>query len=85
MSFIGGETPRDSRDLGTIEKELREFRLQTSRKEGIKPYFIFDNKQMEDLISKYPTTTEELNTVVGFVPKKVEKYGENILKIFTQY
>jgi superfamily II DNA helicase RecQ len=72
------------KDPDILLKELKEFRLITSRNENVKAYFIFDNKQMEDLIAKYPTTKEELIEVYGFGPKKVEKYGEDILKIFMQ-
>jgi hypothetical protein len=69
------------KDPEILTKELKEFRLTTSRTENVKPYFIFDNKQMEDLIAKLPRTKEELLTIYGFGPKKVEKYGDEILRI----
>ncbi|HBX22178.1 MAG TPA: aldolase [Desulfotomaculum sp.] len=62
---------------------LKEFRLNKSREENIKAYFIFNNEQMEDMILKYPTTELELLKVNGFGIKKVEKYGKDILSIFT--
>ena len=62
-------------------KKLKEFRLQRSREEKIKPYFIFNDKQMLDLINKMPKTKVELMEVSGFGEVKVEKYGESILKI----
>lgn len=55
--------------------------MATSRTENVKPYFIFDNKQMEDLVAKHPRTKEELLAIYGFGPKKVEKYGDEILRI----
>ena len=36
---------------------------------------------MEDLIEKYPMTLDKLSSVKGFGPKKIEKYGEEILRI----
>jgi hypothetical protein len=69
------------KDSETLVKELKEFRLATSRTENVKPYFIFDNKQMDDLIARNPRTKEELLDVNGFGPKKLEKYGDAILKI----
>lgn len=69
------------KDSEMLEKELKEFRLTTSRKENNKPYFIFDNKQMADLIVKCPRNKEELLAVYGFGPKRVEKYGDQILRI----
>ena len=73
--------PDKRKDSEILLKELKEFRLTTSRKENIKPYFIFDNKQMEDLIAKYPRNKEELIAINGFGPKKLEKYGDEILRI----
>lgn len=66
-----------------IYTELKEYRLQKSRQLNIKPYFIYNNAEMEDLISKYPKTIDELLNVNGFGKVKAEKYGEDILKIFT--
>lgn len=64
-----------------IRGRLKAYRLEKSREEGYKPYFIFNDAQMEDLIEKNPKTTEELLKVSGFGNVKVEKYGEEILGI----
>jgi len=69
------------KDPEILMKKLKEFRLATSRAEDVKAYFIFDNKQMDDLIAKHPRTKEQLLAVYGFGPKKVEKYGDEILRI----
>lgn len=70
------------KDRDQLYNELKEYRLQKSRQENIKAYFIYSNAEMEDLISKYPTTNEELLNVKGFGKVKAEKYGQDILKIF---
>ena len=64
-----------------LVKRLKAFRLEQSRKEKIKPYFIFNDAQMEDIIDKNPQTKEELLQVSGFGNVKVEKYGEEIVGI----
>ena len=61
--------------------ELKAFRLERSRQEKVKPYFIFNDTQMADLIEKNPKNKEELCQVSGFGPVKAEKYGEEILMI----
>ncbi|MEG2917831.1 MAG: HRDC domain-containing protein [Clostridium sp.] len=66
-------------------KELKEFRLSQSRKENIKPYFLFNDNQLKNLISKMPVTKEELLTVAGFGEVKVRKYGEEILGIVRRH
>lgn len=62
-------------------KSLKAFRLEKSREEKIKPYFIFNDNQMMELISKRPKSKEDIINIYGFGPAKVEKYGEIILKI----
>jgi len=68
-----------------IYKELRAYRLFKSRKEDIKPYFIYNNNQLKDLISKMPITREQLLTVQGFAESKALKYGEDIIQIIRKY
>jgi hypothetical protein len=69
------------KDINLLTDELKRFRLETSRKENIAAYYVFNNSEMEDLIEKYPMTLEKLSEVKGFGPKKIEKYGEVILRI----
>lgn len=64
-----------------ILKRLKEYRLTQSRAEGIKPYYIFNDAQMQDLVEKMPRTKEALLQVSGFGTVKVEKYGEDIIQI----
>lgn len=64
-----------------IVKKLKAFRLEQSRKENIKPYYIFNDAQMQDLLKKNPKTKEELCQVSGFGQVKAEKYGAQIIAI----
>jgi len=65
-------------------KALKTFRLEQSRKEQVKPYFIFNDKQMMSLIEAAPASLEELIKISGFGQVKCEKYGKEILKILKQ-
>lgn len=65
-------------------KQLKAFRLKQSRKENMKPYYIFNDAQMMDLIEKNPQSKEELQQVSGFGAVKVEKYGDSILEILNK-
>ena len=51
----------------------------------VKPYFIYNNNQLVDLISRMPRDKEELKKVAGFGEVKVEKYGEDIIGIVGLY
>ena len=63
---------------------LKKYRLNTSKEEAIKPYFIFSNAELDLLIQSKPKTKEELQQVKGFGIKKLEKYGDGILEIINR-
>lgn len=64
-------------------KKLKDYRWRQSKYENIKPYYIFNDMQMNDLIEKNPKNEEELLQVSGFGKVKVDKYGKDILKILS--
>lgn len=64
--------------------KLKDYRLQKSREENVKPYYIFTDVQINDLLLKMPKTKEELLAVNGFGKVKVEKYVQEILEILAQ-
>lgn len=65
----------------SLVTELKAFRLERSRQEKVKPYYIFSDAQMEELIEKRPQSKAELCKVYGFRKVKTEKYGDGILEI----
>lgn len=71
-------------DKDDLILRLKEFRLNTSKFENIKPYIIFNDNQMMNLIECMPKNKEELKCVSGFVEVKVTKYGDEIIKIINQ-
>lgn len=84
------ETERHLVDSVAIEdseifKELKLYRLLKSREENIKPYFIYNDNQLKDLISKMPKDLYSLQKVAGFGEAKVTKYGEDIIGIVKKY
>lgn len=68
-----------------LYESLRQFRLKSSREEGIKPYFIFNNQELDSLILAMPKKREDLSKVKGFGEKKIEKYGDAILAIINSH
>lgn len=85
------KTPEDSSYLNEQEelkerlrKELKDFRREWAKQEKMKPYFLFNDAQMEDLIVKRPKNKEELCQVSGFGKVKAEKYGERILQVLNK-
>lgn len=64
-----------------LYKQLKQFRLERSKVDVIKPYFIYSNIQLEGIVNKKPLSIVELKAIRGFGDVKCEKYGEDIIKI----
>lgn len=75
----------DSVEDTEIFKELKSYRLTKSREEKVKPYFIYNNKQIKIIIMRKPQSKEELMKIYGFGEVKTAKYGEDIIKIVKKY
>ncbi|WP_310603731.1 NERD domain-containing protein [Anaerosporobacter sp.] len=68
-----------------VYNELKKYRFEKSREEKIKPYFIYNNEQLKNLILQKPRTRQELKKIQGFGDVKINKYGDDILKIIDKY
>ena len=77
------ETVSNAVNKEDLIRKLKDYRWCQSKYENIKPYYIFNDMQMNDLIEKNPKNEEELLQVSGFGKVKVEKYGKDILKILS--
>lgn len=68
-----------------IDKELfnrlKLWRRERASKENIKPYIIFSDSSLIEIANNIPNTIEELLSIRGVGEKKVQKYGEEILRI----
>ena len=64
-----------------ITKELRKFSNKTSEKLGIPPYRVLTKELCNQLTMRMPTNFEQLQYVPGMGPKKIEEFGDEILKI----
>lgn len=69
----------------SLKDALTEYRLDVSRKEEIRAYFIFTNKELEEILIVKPRTLDQLSGIKGFGKVKVEKYGEQIIEIVKRY
>lgn len=68
-----------------LYNELREYRLNKSREEKVKPYFLYNNRELETIIKVKPKTIEELKSIKGFGDVKCGKYGTDIINIISKY
>ena len=68
-----------------IYQALKQYRYETSKAEGIKAFYVYNNLQLEAVIAAMPKNLDELRKVSGFGDVKCEKYGEGIIEIVGRY
>ena len=61
-------------------KKIRQWRYEKAKDQKIRPYVIFNNVTLVDLATRQPMTREELLSISGIGEKKVELYGDEIIK-----
>lgn len=61
--------------------KLRLWRKEKANALGIKPYIIFSDSTLIELTNKIPKNKEELLNIRGMGEKKLEKYGEEVLRV----
>ena len=62
-------------------EKLKNWRRVTANKENIKPYIIFSDTSLIEITNKLPKNLDELKEIRGVGEKKIEKYGDEVLKI----
>ncbi|MFT8352303.1 HRDC domain-containing protein [Clostridium saccharoperbutylacetonicum] len=58
--------------------------MRVSKEENLKPFMVFTNQELDLIVENKPKNDGELMKIRGFGIKKVEKYGEAILKIINE-
>lgn len=64
--------------------KLKEYRWNKSKEDNVKPYYIYSNSTLEDLIKFKPKSIDELKSIKGFGEVKSEKYGNDIINIINE-
>ena len=62
-------------------RKLKEWRVETARKEGVDLFRIFQNKTLEDIVRIKPKTKGDLLAIKGIRERKFVKYGEQVLTL----
>ncbi|WP_297521673.1 DNA helicase RecQ [uncultured Clostridium sp.] len=66
-------------------KKFRILRKDLSVREDVKPYNIFTDNILIDIVNKLPETNEELTKIEGLQEEKIRKYGAFIRTIIRDY
>lgn len=68
-----------------LYQALKQYRYETSKAEGIKAYYVYNNLQLEAVIAAMPRNLDELRKVSGFGAVKCANYGTAIIEIVGKY
>jgi superfamily II DNA helicase RecQ len=63
---------------------LRQWRSQKAREEGVPPYVIATNSELQAILDSNPQNQEELGQIKGFGKVKAGKYGREILQLLSR-
>lgn len=85
-SFIAEDEKENIKDDNkeTIRSELKKYRLQKAKSLNYKPYFIFNDQTLEEILSIMPRTLTDLKKISGLGDKKMEFYGQDIINIINE-
>jgi HRDC domain/UvrD-like helicase C-terminal domain len=64
-----------------LRDALQGWRLERSRSDDVPAYVVFNNKTLDDLVARRPSSYAELRACVGIGPAKVEAYGDDLLEV----
>ncbi len=62
-------------------EELRRWRYETAKTQGVPAYVIFHDKTLKELAAHRPVSLDALAQVSGVGAAKVERYGEELLRL----
>jgi ATP-dependent DNA helicase RecQ len=58
---------------------LKRWRLKRAKADGVPAYVVFHNSTLAEVAARRPKTLNELASVPGVGPTKLERYGEEVL------
>lgn len=72
----------DEEKIIELKNSLIQFRINKSQSRNIPEHYIFDDKELENILNKLPKTIDELNTILLDI--KIKYHGEEIIKIINE-
>lgn len=77
--FFKVDTDKDLYEL------LKKLRAKFARKENLPYHMIMPKNTLKEISGRYPLELDKLNDIAGMGPKKIEKYGQEIIDTVKQY
>ena len=74
-------TPQAARPDEPLVAELRAWRTERARQDGVPAYVVLHDTTLDELAALRPRSKGELAAVRGFGPTKLERYGMELLEL----
>ena len=71
-------------DKDLFEK-LKQYRIKKAKEENVLSYMILNLTTLKEISGRYPLNEEQLKDISGVGPVKIEKYGQDIIKLVKEY
>jgi DNA helicase-2/ATP-dependent DNA helicase PcrA len=66
---------------GPVFDALKQWRLERSREDEVPPYVVFHNTTLAEIAERQPRSLAELALIPGIGPTKLERYGQDVLRV----
>ena len=64
-----------------LYEKMRHLRKSLARRDQIRPYHIFTNREFDLILAAMPTNMESMSNITGIDKSKVSKYGADFVKL----
>lgn len=64
-----------------LHETLRRWRADRAKREDVPVYIVAPNRLLDEIARVKPKSRGDLETLKGFGPKRLEKYGDELLKL----
>jgi ATP-dependent DNA helicase RecQ len=64
---------------------LKDLRREIAHQKGVPPFVIFQDPSLEEMATRYPTTTEDMANIIGVSKGKATRYGRKFRKLIESY
>jgi ATP-dependent DNA helicase RecQ len=77
----GSRSPAPHPQSDAVFEKLRAWRLSIARRDQLPPYVIFHDSVLRSIAAARPASLDALSTIPGLGPRKIEKYGADVLDL----
>ncbi len=84
-SPVGGSVVAGPPVNQALLTKLKMWRIRRAQADGVPPYVIAHDTLLDALAARPPATIQQLLTMPGIGPKKLETYGEELLALLREY